>query len=113
MAEKYLTNLFKYDKVLLMNTGVEAGESAIKYARRWGYDQKKIPNNQAKVIFCDGNFWGRTIAACGSSDDFSRYDRFGPFGGLGFELIPYDDCEALEAKISKDPNYCAFMLEPI
>jgi ornithine--oxo-acid transaminase len=64
-----MSELFKYDKVLLMNTGVEAGESAIKLARRWAYEVKKTPVNQAKVIFANGNFWGRTLAACASSDD--------------------------------------------
>jgi ornithine--oxo-acid transaminase len=96
-----------------MNTGVEGGETALKLARRWGYVKKKIPDNQAKIIFCNGNFWGRTIAACGSSDDIERYRQFGPFGGLGFELINYNDVDALEAKFKADPNYCAFMVEPI
>jgi len=72
-----------------MNTGVEAGESAIKFARRWGYVNKKVDSNKATVLFAKGNFWGRTIAACGSSDDPDRYRNFGPFDGLNFKLIDY------------------------
>lgn len=113
LTEKYLCNLFQYDKALLMNSGVEAGESGIKIARRWAYDIKKVPNNQAKVIFAKGNFWGRTIAACASSDDPERYSRFGPFGGLNFTLIEYNDIEALKQELEKDPNVAAVMLEPI
>jgi ornithine--oxo-acid transaminase len=71
--------MFNYDRALLMNTGVEAGESAIKFARRWGYEVKKVPKNKAGVLFAKGNFWGRTIAACGSSDDPMRVRNFGPF----------------------------------
>lgn len=95
-AEKYITNLFKYDKVLFMNSGVEAGESAIKFARRWAYMHKKVPDNQARVLFAKGNFWGRTIAACGSSDDPERYRAFGPFEGLNFDLVEYDNLQAIE-----------------
>jgi ornithine--oxo-acid transaminase len=113
LAEEYLAKVGGYDKCIFMNTGVEGGETALKLARRWGYVKKKIPDNQAKIIFCNGNFWGRTIAACGSSDDIERYRQFGPFGGLGFELINYNDVDALEAKFKADPNYCAFMVEPI
>jgi ornithine--oxo-acid transaminase len=111
--EKYLCELFKYEKVLLMNTGVEACESAIKLARRWAYDVKKVPDNQAHVLFAANNFWGRTIAACGASDDPDRYRRFGPFGGLNFHIIPYDDTNALEAEFKKNPNIAAYMVEPI
>ena len=113
IAEEYLCKLAGYDKCVFMNTGVEGGETAIKLARRWGYYKKKIPDNMAKVIFCNGNFWGRTLAACGSSDDPDRYRAFGPFGGLGFELINYNDIAALDRKLSSDPNICAFMVEPI
>lgn len=74
-----------------MNSGVEAGESAIKIARRWAYNVKKVPANQARILFMRGNFWGRTIAACASSDDPSRYEGFGPFNGLNFDLIEYDN----------------------
>jgi ornithine--oxo-acid transaminase len=112
-TEKYLADLFGYEKALLMNTGVEAGESAIKLARRWAYNIKKVPDNQAVTLFASNNFWGRTIAACGSSDDPDRYRKFGPFGGLGFEIIPYNDVQALEAKFKENPNIAAFMVEPI
>ena len=93
-----------------MNTGVEAGESAIKFARRWGYRVKKIPANSATVLFATGNFWGRTLAACASSDDPDRYMDFGPFGGLNFELVEYGNLEALEAKLKENPNIVAFMV---
>lgn len=112
-TEKYITELFNYDKVLLMNTGVEAGESAIKLARRWAYTIKGVPDNQATVLFASNNFWGRTIAACASSDDPERYKMFGPFGGLGFEIVPYNDVNALEAKFKENPNIAAYMVEPI
>ncbi|CAD8101298.1 unnamed protein product [Paramecium sonneborni] len=112
-AEKYITQLFKYDKVLFMNSGVEAGESAIKFARRWAYNIKKVPENQARVLFANGNFWGRTIAACGSSDDPERYYRFGPFGGLNFDLVDYNNINAIETKFKENPNYAAIFFEAI
>lgn len=96
-----------------MNSGVEAGESAIKLARRWGYRVKGIPSNSATVLFAKGNFWGRTIAACASSEDPDRYKDFGPFDGLNFELIDYGDLEALENKLKSNPNIVGFMVEPI
>lgn len=97
--------------MLPMNTGVEADDSALKIARKWGYKVKGIPKNQAKVIFCENNFWGRSIAAISSSTDPSAYENYGPFVP-GFVIIPYDDVERLEAEL-KDPNVCAFMIEPI
>jgi ornithine--oxo-acid transaminase len=109
--EKFLTELLGYDKLLPMNTGVEGGETAIKLARRWGYEVKGIEKNKAKVIFAEGNFWGRTLAAVSSSNDPSSYNGYGPFMP-GFELIPYNDLAALENAIS-DPNVAAFMVEPI
>ena len=109
--EKYITEYFGYDKVLPMNTGVEGGETAIKLARRWGYAVKGIPENQAKVIFAEGNFWGRTLAAISSSTDPSSYKGFGPFMP-GFGLVPYNDLAALEI-VLQDPNVAAFMVEPI
>lgn len=109
--EKYITELFNYDKVCPMNTGVEAGETAIKMARRWGYEVKKIPENQAKVIFVDGNFWGRTLSAVSSSTDPASFTNYGPFMP-GFYTIPYNNLKALEEKL-KDPTVCAFMVEPI
>ena len=109
--EKYITEYFGYDKVLPMNTGVEGGETAIKLARRWGYAIKGIPENQAKVIFAQGNFWGRTLAAISSSTDPSSYNGFGPFMP-GFGLVPYNDLAALETAL-QDPNVAAYMVEPI
>jgi ornithine--oxo-acid transaminase len=109
--EKYITGYFGYDKVLPMNTGVEGGETAIKLARRWGYKVKGIKENAAKVIFAEGNFWGRTMSAISSSTDPSSYEGFGPFMP-GFELVPYNNLEAL-AQALKDENVCAFMVEPI
>ena len=109
--EKYITEYFGYDKVLPMNTGVEGGETAIKLARRWGYTVKGIENNKAKIIFAEGNFWGRTMAAISSSTDPSSYKDFGPFMP-GFEIIPYNDLNALETAL-QDNNVAAFMFEPI
>ncbi len=109
--EKFITNLFGYDKVLPMNTGVEGGETSNKLARKWGYMKKGIPENQARIIFANGNFWGRTLAAISSSDDPLSYSGFGPYMP-GYSLIPYNDLEALEAELT-DPNVCAFMVEPI
>lgn len=109
--EKYITEYFGYDKVLPMNTGVEGGETAIKLARRWGYTVKGIESNKAKIIFAEGNFWGRTMAAISSSTDPSSYKDFGPYMP-GFEIIPYNDLSALETAL-QDKNVAAFMFEPI
>ncbi len=108
---KFITSYFGYDKVLPMNTGVEGGETAIKLARRWAYTKKGVAENQAKIIFAEGNFWGRTMAAISSSTDPSSYKGFGPFMP-GFGLVPYNDIESLEVAL-KDPNVAAFMVEPI
>jgi ornithine--oxo-acid transaminase len=109
--EQFMTKLFGYDKLLPMNTGVEGGETAIKLARRWGYDVKGIEKNKAKIIFAEGNFWGRTLAAVSASTDPSSYTGFGPYMP-GFDLVPYNDLDALE-KALQDPNVAAFMVEPI
>ena len=109
--EQMITTYFGYDKVLPMNTGVEAGETAIKLARRWGYKVKGIEANQAKIIFATGNFWGRTLAAISSSTDPSSYENFGPFMP-GFELIAYNDLNALASAL-QDKNVAGFMFEPI
>jgi len=109
--EKYITEYFGYDKVLPMNTGVEGGETAIKLARRWGYTVKGIADNEAKIIFAAGNFWGRTMAAISSSTDPSSYANFGPFMP-GFEIVPYNDLVTLENAF-QDKNVAAFMFEPI
>jgi ornithine--oxo-acid transaminase len=109
--EKFVTDLFGYDKVLPMNTGVEGGETANKLARKWGYLKKGIEENKARILFAKGNFWGRTLAAISSSDDPVSYKGFGPYMP-GYDLIPYNDLAALEQEL-KDPNVCAFMVEPI
>ena len=109
--EKFICDLFDYDKVLPMNTGVEGGETANKLARKWGYLKKGIPENKARIIFAKGNFWGRTLAAISSSDDPLSYKDFGPYMP-GYDLIPYNDLEALETEL-KDFNVAAFMVEPI
>ncbi|KAK3559783.1 hypothetical protein QTP86_020724 [Hemibagrus guttatus] len=109
--EEFITSLFGYSKVLPMNTGVEGGETACKLARKWAYSVKGVPQNQAKIIFAEGNFWGRTLAAISSSTDPSSYEGFGPFMP-GFELVPYNHIPALE-KAFQDPNVAAFMVEPI
>lgn len=109
--EQFITRYFGYDKVLPMNTGVEAGETAVKLARRWGYEVKGIPENQAVMVFVEGNFWGRTLAAISSSTDPSSYKGFGPYMP-GYQIIPYNDIPALEAALSH-PNVAGFMFEPI
>ena len=109
--EEYITKYFGYDKVLPMNSGAEADETALKLCRRWGYDVKGIPANQAKIIVCDNNFHGRTITIITLSNDPSSYAGFGPFTP-GFVRIPYDDVPALEEAL-KDPNVAGFLLEPI
>lgn len=109
--EKFITDFFGYHKVLPMNTGVEAGETAIKLARRWGYEIKGIASNKAKIIFCEGNFWGRTMAAISSSTDPSSYTNFGPYMP-GFLNVPYNNLAALEVAL-QDKNVAGFMFEPI
>ena len=109
--EKFITDFFDYDKVLPMNTGVEGGETAIKLARKWGYEVKKIPTDSAKIIFVEGNFWGRTLGAISSSTDLTSTNGFGPFMP-GYEIIPYNNLDSLREAL-KDPNIAAFMVEPI
>ncbi|MES2776504.1 MAG: ornithine--oxo-acid transaminase [Bacteroidota bacterium] len=109
--EQFITTYFGYDKVLPMNTGVEGGETAIKLARRWGYMNKGIEENKAKVIFARNNFWGRTLAAISASTDPSSYSQFGPFMP-GFDVVDYNDLVQLEAAL-QDKNVAAFMVEPI
>ncbi len=110
--EKYITDFFGYDKVLPMNTGVEGGETAVKLARKWGYTVKGIPDNEAQMVFVDGNFWGRTLAAISSSNDPSSYAGFGPYM-TGYLRIPYNDLNALEEVLKNNPNVAGFMFEPI
>jgi ornithine--oxo-acid transaminase len=109
--EKYITEYFGYDKVLPMNSGAEADETALKLARRWGYDVKGVEENKAKIIVCEGNFHGRTITIISMSTDPDSKGGFGPYTP-GFEIIPYNDIPALE-KALEDPNVVGFLVEPI
>ncbi|MFN4915544.1 MAG: ornithine--oxo-acid transaminase [Sphingomonadales bacterium] len=108
---KFMTEAFGYDRILPMNTGVEASESAVKLARKWGYEVKGVAENKARVVFAAGNFWGRSIAAISSSTDSNSRKSFGPFVP-GFDVIPYNDLAALET-ICCEPDVVAFMVEPI
>ena len=108
---RFITDFFGYQRVLPMNTGVEGGETALKLARRWGYLHKGIPSNQARIVFVEGNFWGRTLTAISSSTDPTCKDGFGPYMP-GLDIIAYDDVPALEKALA-DPNVAAFMVEPI
>ncbi len=109
--EEYITKYFGYDKVLPMNTGAEADETALKLCRKWAYEKKGIPENEAKIIVCEGNFHGRTITIVSMSTDPDAYNGFGPFTP-GFIKIPYNDLNALE-KALQDPNIAGFLVEPI
>lgn len=109
--ERYITSYFGYDRVLPMNTGVEGGETAVKLTRKWAYQVKGVPANQAKIVFASGNFWGRTLAAISSSTDPSSTRNFGPYMP-GYIIIPYNDLEAL-AEVVRDPTVAGFMVEPI
>lgn len=108
---QFITKYFGYDKVLPMNTGVEAVETAIKLCRRWGYDVKGIPANKAKILVCSNNFHGRTSTVISFSTDPSSYDRFGPFMP-GFEVIPYNNLPALATAL-QDKNVAGLLIEPI
>jgi ornithine--oxo-acid transaminase len=109
--EKFITKYFGYDKVLPMNTGVEGDETAIKLARKWAYEVKGIEKYKAKIIFCEGNFHGRTMAAVSASTDPDCKDGFGPYLP-GFEIIPFNNINALK-KALEDPDVAAFLVEPI
>ena len=109
--EQFVTSYFGYDKVLPMNTGAEAVETAIKIARKWAYDVKGVPAGQAKIITCEGNFHGRTTTIVSFSTDPDSTGGFGPYTP-GFEVIPYDDIPALEEAL-KDPHVAGFLVEPI
>ncbi|WP_288426518.1 ornithine--oxo-acid transaminase [uncultured Spirosoma sp.] len=112
LCEKFLCEYFGYDKALLMNSGAEAGETALKLTRKWAYKVKGIPQNQAKTVYAAGNFWGRTLAAISSSTDASSTNDFGPLLP-GYIIIPYNDLNALEDTFKSDPNIAGFMVEPI
>lgn len=107
----FMTNMFGYNRMLPMNTGVEAAETAVKLARRWGYEVKGISKDKARIVFVNGNFWGRSIGAISASTDPSSRNNFGPFVP-GYDLVPYNDLDALESAL-KNPDVAGFMLEPI
>jgi ornithine--oxo-acid transaminase len=109
--EEYITKYFKYDKVLPMNSGAEADETALKLCRKWAYRKKGIKNNNAKIIACEGNFHGRTISIISMSTDPDATNDYGPFTP-GFIIIPYNDLNALENAL-KDPDVAGFLVEPI
>jgi len=109
--EKYITEYFGYDKVLPMNSGAEADETALKLCRKWAYKVKGIEDGKAKIIVCEGNFHGRTITIISMSTDPDSYSGFGPFTP-GFVTIPYNDLKALENALA-DPDVAGFLVEPI
>ncbi|MTI41768.1 ornithine--oxo-acid transaminase [Fulvivirga lutimaris] len=109
--EKYITEYFKFDKVLPMNTGAEAVETAIKICRKWAYEKKGIPENEAKIIVCEGNFHGRTTTIVSFSNDEDARKNFGPYTP-GFIKIPYNDLAALETAL-KEENVAGLLIEPI
>jgi ornithine--oxo-acid transaminase len=109
--EEYMTKLFGYDKMLPMNSGAEADETALKLIRKWGYKVKGIPKTEAKIIVCNGNFHGRTITIISMSSDPDSYNDYGPYTP-GFINIPYNDIKALKLAL-EDPNVAGFLVEPI
>ena len=109
--EELMTRHFGYDKMLPMNSGAEADETALKLIRKWGYKVKGIPKNEARIVVCDGNFHGRTITIVSMSSDPESYSDYGPFTP-GFVNIPYNDTEALEREL-KHPHTAGFLVEPI
>ncbi|MEM7187310.1 MAG: ornithine--oxo-acid transaminase [Bacteroidota bacterium] len=110
--EKYATDYFNFDKLLPMNTGAEAVETALKIARRWAYEKKGIEENQAQIIVCENNFHGRTTTIISFSNDPVAREHFGPYT-QGFIKIAYDDIDALEAALESNPNVAGFLVEPI
>lgn len=110
--EKFITEYFGYDKVLPMNTGAEAVETALKICRKWAYEVKKLPENSAQIIVCDGNFHGRTTTIISFSGDTNARKNFGPYTE-GFIQIPYNDAAALENALANNPNVAGFLVEPI
>jgi len=110
--EQFVTNYFGFDKVLPMNTGAEAVETALKLCRKWAYEKKGINENEAQIIVCDGNFHGRTTTIISFSNDENARKNFGPYTA-GFISIPYDDIEALEKAVNSSKNIAGFLVEPI
>ena len=109
--EEYMTKLFGYDKMLPMNSGAEADETALKLIRKWGYKVKGIPKDEARIVVCNGNFHGRTITVVSMSSDPDAYNDYGPFTP-GFVKIPFNDIEALEKELY-NPHTAGFLVEPI
>lgn len=112
LYEEFVTNYFGYDKVLPMNTGAEAVETAIKLCRKWGYEKKGIRKNEAKIVVCEGNFHGRTTTIVSFSIDPDAYSNYGPFTP-GFIIIPYNDTEALARVLNEHDDIAGFLVEPI
>lgn len=110
--EEFVTGFFGYDKVLPMNTGAEAVETALKLCRKWAYEKKGLPENEAQIIVCEGNFHGRTTTIVSFSSDPSANTHFGPYTP-GFIRIPYDNTDALEKALSENPHVAGFLVEPI
>jgi ornithine--oxo-acid transaminase len=110
--EAYVTSYFGFDKVLPMNTGAEAVETALKLCRKWAYEKKGIHENEAQIIVCDGNFHGRTTTIISFSNDENARKNFGPYTA-GFISIPYDDIAALEKAVTSSKNIAGFLVEPI
>ena len=109
---EYITNIFGYKKMLPMNSGAEAVETAIKICRKWGYEIKKVKPNMAKILVCNGNFHGRTTTVVSFSSHHGSKEHFGPLTS-GFEIIPYNDVSALEKRLESDKNIVGFLVEPI
>jgi len=110
--EEFLTHFFGYDKVLPMNTGAEAVETAIKLCRKWGYEKKGLPENTAQIVVCENNFHGRTTTIISFSVDLDAYNNYGPLTP-GFIVIPYNDASSLEKVLNENPNIAGFLVEPI
>tara|TARA_B100001059_G_scaffold125645_1_gene125662 strand:+ start:573 stop:1802 length:1230 start_codon:yes stop_codon:yes gene_type:complete len=109
---EYITDIFGYEKMLPMNSGAEAVETAIKICRKWGYEVKKVDHNMAKILVCNGNFHGRTTTVVSFSSHYGSKAHFGPLTG-GFEIISYNNTAELEKKLKEDPNVVGFLVEPI
>lgn len=110
--EEFVTRYFGYDKVLPMNTGAEAVETAIKLCRKWAYEKKGLPKNSAKIVVCENNFHGRTTTIVSFSVDPDAHTHYGPFTP-GFIVIPYNDADALERTLNENPDIAGFLVEPI
>src|SRR6056297_3417047 len=109
--EQYVTEYFGYDKVLPMNSGAEGDETALKICRKWAYEKKGVPENEAKIVVCADNFHGRTITIISMSSDPDSYRGYGPYTP-GFVTVPYNDVDALEEAL-QDPHVAGFLIEPI